>query len=123
LYDGLDALWLRRKVGNSRIDDVSRDRYEFIEIVHDKLASTGLSIKNREERRLLDEAGLGRDSEKLERLLGGRGKGDRERGVERELWPERVGRIGIRMERDRRGEAMPARRPGSLWQCSVYVDW
>jgi hypothetical protein len=35
LYDGLDVLWLRRKAGNSHVNDVSRERYEFIEIVHD----------------------------------------------------------------------------------------
>jgi hypothetical protein len=69
------------------------------------MGSTGLSIRIREERRLLDEAGLEKDSEKLEWLFGGRG--EREREVERELWPERVGRIGMWMERDRRREAMP----------------
>ena len=47
----------------------------------------------REERRLLDEAGLERVSVKLEWLFGGRG--EREREVERELWPERVLRMGM----------------------------
>ena len=47
----------------------------------------------REERRLLDDVGLERDSVKLEWLVGGRG--EREREVERELWPERVGRMGM----------------------------
>jgi hypothetical protein len=37
LYDGLNSLWLRRKVGNSHINDVGRDRYEFIEIGHDRI--------------------------------------------------------------------------------------
>src|SRR5712671_818978 len=69
------------------------------------IGSTGLSIRIREERRLVDEAGLERDSEKLEWLFGGRG--EREREVERELWPERVGRMGMWIERDRRREAMP----------------
>lgn len=57
------------------------------------IGSTGLSIRMREERRLLDEAGLESDSVKLEWLFGG--NGEREREVERELWPERVGRIGM----------------------------
>jgi hypothetical protein len=57
------------------------------------IGSTGLSTRMREERRLLDGAGLERDSVKLEWLFGGRG--EREREVERELWPERVGRMGM----------------------------
>jgi hypothetical protein len=60
----------------------------------------------REERRLVAEAGLERDSVKLEWLFGG-GRGEREREVERELWPERVGRIGMWIERDKRREAIP----------------
>jgi hypothetical protein len=47
------------------------------------MGSTGLPIRIREARRLLDEAGLESDSEKLEWLFGGRG--ERERGAEREL--------------------------------------
>jgi hypothetical protein len=38
-------------------------------------------------------------------LFGGRGERDRE--VERELWPERVVRIGMWIERDKRREVMP----------------
>jgi len=37
LYDGLDALGLRRKLGNGHIYDVGRDRYELIEIVHERI--------------------------------------------------------------------------------------
>ena len=37
LYDGFDALWLGRKLGDSHINDVGRDRYEFIEIIHDRI--------------------------------------------------------------------------------------
>jgi len=41
------------------------------------IGSTGLSIRIWEERRLLDEAGLERDLEKLEWLFGGRGERER----------------------------------------------
>ncbi|KAF8491796.1 hypothetical protein F5888DRAFT_1637347 [Russula emetica] len=61
-------------------------------VLHLANGSTGLSIRIWEERQLLDEAGLERDLEKLEWLFGGRGERER---VERELWPERVGRIGM----------------------------
>ena len=51
-------------------------------------------MRMREERRLADKgATLDRDSEKLEWLVGG--SGERERDVERELWPERDGLIGM----------------------------
>ena len=35
LYDGFDALGLRRQLGDGHISDVGRDRNEFIKIVHD----------------------------------------------------------------------------------------
>jgi hypothetical protein len=91
LYVGLDALWLRRKVGNSYINDVSCGRYELKRLFI--IGQTGWSVRIREKWWLLDEAGLERDSAKPEWLFGG--GGEQERGVQRELWPECVGSIGM----------------------------
>lgn len=70
------------------------------------MGSTGLSTNMRDERRFR----VGIDWPKSEKLacVESGGRGDRDRDVERELSPERVGFIGICMVLERRCEGAPA---------------
>lgn len=70
------------------------------------MGSIGSSTKILEERRLAGEGAEVMKSEKLVCVESG-GRGDRDRDVERELWPERVGRDGMCIVRESRRDDAP----------------